>query len=76
MLRKEWEMGSRDLRNASGIKNRSAFNRALIELQRLEGVRSERDRLRAESERVALLIVKAEADVRRLTDALLPCGFR
>ena len=43
---------------------------ALAELQRLEGVRDERDRLRVESERVALLIVKAEADVRRLADAL------
>ena len=34
VLHKEWEMGSRDLRCASGIADRTAFNRALDELQR------------------------------------------
>ena len=33
VLRKEWEMGSADLREESGIKDRKAFNRALDELQ-------------------------------------------
>jgi exonuclease SbcC len=39
-------------------------------LQALETERQERDRARAESERVERMIVSAEADVRRLTDAL------
>jgi exonuclease SbcC len=43
---------------------------ALTELQRLETVRAERDELRQEAERAARQIVQAEADVRRLTDAL------
>ncbi len=43
---------------------------ALAEMQRLEAVRGERDQLRQEAERGARLIVSAEADVRRLTDAL------
>jgi hypothetical protein len=34
VLRKEWEMASRDLRRASGISNRYSFNKALDELQR------------------------------------------
>lgn len=34
VLRKEWEMGTRDLRAASGIQHRLTFNRALDELQR------------------------------------------
>lgn len=34
VLRREWEMGTRDLRNASGIINRAHFNRAIDELQR------------------------------------------
>jgi hypothetical protein len=34
VLRKEWEMASRDLRRASGIKDRSTFSKALDELQR------------------------------------------
>lgn len=34
VLRKEWEMASRDLRHASGITNRYSFNKALDELQR------------------------------------------
>ena len=33
VLRKEWEMGSADLRDESGIKDRKAFNRELDELQ-------------------------------------------
>ena len=32
-LRKEWEMATADLRDDAGVKNRSAFNRALDELQ-------------------------------------------
>ena len=43
---------------------------ALDELRRLESERAERDRLRVEAEGVARLIVSAEADVRRLSDAL------
>jgi hypothetical protein len=34
VLRKEWEMGSRELREASRIDNRVDFNRALDELQK------------------------------------------
>lgn len=34
VLRKEWEMASRDLRHASGIRDRYSFNKALDELQR------------------------------------------
>jgi hypothetical protein len=34
VLRREWEMGTRDLREASGISDRAQFNRALDELQR------------------------------------------
>lgn len=33
VLRREWEMGSSDLREESGIKDRQAFSRALDELQ-------------------------------------------
>jgi hypothetical protein len=33
VLRKEWEMSTADLRDASGVKERPAFNRALDELQ-------------------------------------------
>ena len=33
VLRREWEMGTADLRNESGIRDRSAFTRALDELQ-------------------------------------------
>jgi len=33
VLRHEWEMGTADLRNDSGVKDRAAFNRALDELQ-------------------------------------------
>src|SRR5262245_47381630 len=33
VLRKEWEMASSDLRNESGVVERSAFTRALDELQ-------------------------------------------
>jgi hypothetical protein len=33
VLRKEWEMGTSDLREESGVKTRAAFNRALDELQ-------------------------------------------
>jgi hypothetical protein len=33
VLRKEWEMGSRDLRHASEISDRYSFNKALDELQ-------------------------------------------
>jgi hypothetical protein len=35
VLRKEWEMASRDLRGASGVKERSTFNRAMDELQKV-----------------------------------------
>jgi hypothetical protein len=34
-LRREWEMSTRDLRSASGVKERITFNRALDELQRV-----------------------------------------
>jgi len=34
VLRKEWEMGTADLRAASGVKERSAFTKAIDELQR------------------------------------------
>ena len=34
VLRREWEMGTRDLREASGISSRSHFNKALDELQK------------------------------------------
>ncbi len=34
VLRKEWEMASRDLRRASGIHDRKSFNKALDELQK------------------------------------------
>ena len=34
VLRKEWEMATADLRAASGVKERSAFTRAIDELQR------------------------------------------
>ena len=34
VLRREWEMGTRDLRHASGIANRGQFDRALTQLQR------------------------------------------
>jgi hypothetical protein len=34
VLRKEWEMSTRDLREASGVKERARFTRALDELQR------------------------------------------
>lgn len=34
VLRKEWEMGTRDLRAASGVQQRLTFNRGLDELQR------------------------------------------
>lgn len=33
VLRREWEMGSADLREESGVKDRTAFTRALDELQ-------------------------------------------
>jgi hypothetical protein len=33
VLRKEWEMGTSDLRSESGIKDRASFTRALDELQ-------------------------------------------
>ena len=33
VLRREWEIGTSDLRDESGVKNRTAFNRALDELQ-------------------------------------------
>ena len=33
VLRKEWEMGTSDLRDESGVKDRAAFTRALDELQ-------------------------------------------
>jgi hypothetical protein len=35
VLRKEWEMATRDLRGASGVKERSAFTKAIDELQRV-----------------------------------------
>jgi hypothetical protein len=35
VLRKEWEMATGDLRKASGLSDRSAFNKALDELQKL-----------------------------------------
>ncbi len=34
VLRKEWEMGTADLREASGVKDRKRFTKALDELQR------------------------------------------
>jgi hypothetical protein len=34
VLRKEWEMATRDLRSASGVKERGAFTKAIDELQR------------------------------------------
>ncbi len=34
VLRREWEMGTRDLREASGITSRPHFNKAIDELQR------------------------------------------
>lgn len=34
ILRREWEMGTRDLREASGISDRVHFNRAIDELQK------------------------------------------
>jgi hypothetical protein len=33
ILRKEWEMGTKDLRDESGVKDRASFTRALDELQ-------------------------------------------
>jgi len=33
VLRREWEMGTKDLRQDSGVKDRAAFSRALDELQ-------------------------------------------
>jgi len=33
VLRREWEMGTADLRDESGVKNRTAFTKALDELQ-------------------------------------------
>jgi hypothetical protein len=33
VLRKEWEMGTADLRNESGVKDRRAFNKGMDELQ-------------------------------------------
>ena len=33
VLRKEWEMGTKDLRQESGVKDRTAFTRGLDELQ-------------------------------------------
>jgi len=35
VLRKEWEMATRDLRGASGITDRRSFNKAIEELQRV-----------------------------------------
>jgi hypothetical protein len=35
VLRKEWEMATRDLRSASGVKERSAFTKAIDELQKV-----------------------------------------
>ena len=34
VLRREWEMGTRDLREASGVSNRQQFNKAIDELQK------------------------------------------
>ena len=34
VLRREWEMGSRDLREASGIEDRKRFDKAITQLQR------------------------------------------
>jgi hypothetical protein len=34
VLRKEWEMGTRDLRSASGAPDRQSFNKAIEQLQR------------------------------------------
>jgi len=34
VLRKEWEMASRDLRRASGLRDRYSFNKAIDELQK------------------------------------------
>jgi hypothetical protein len=34
VLRREWEMASRDLRAASGVKDRGTFNKAIDELQK------------------------------------------
>ena len=33
-LRKEWEMGSRDLRETSGVNDRRRFDKAMVQLQR------------------------------------------
>lgn len=57
-------------RQQATAADHAAHLAALAELQRLEAVRVERDELRAEAERLARLIVTAEADVRRLADAL------
>ncbi len=35
VLRKEWEMSTRDLRSACGVKDRQSFNKAIDELQRV-----------------------------------------
>lgn len=35
VLRKEWEMATRDLRSASGITDRTSFNKAIDELQQI-----------------------------------------
>lgn len=35
VLRKEWEMATRDLRGASGVTDRKSFNKAIEELQRV-----------------------------------------
>lgn len=35
VLRKEWEMSTRDLRSASGVKDRQSFSKAIDELQRV-----------------------------------------
>src|SRR5688572_29783940 len=34
VMRREWEMGTRDLREESGLKERAVFDKALVELQR------------------------------------------
>jgi hypothetical protein len=34
IMRREWEMGTRDLREESGIKERARFDRALVQLQK------------------------------------------
>ena len=34
VLRREWEMGTRDLREASGVSNRQQFNKAIDDLQK------------------------------------------